>query len=506
MNDLRTVLIEITEKCNAACDHCGSSCDINGKEKLSREDILAAFCDIKEHLGTDAMVNVTGGEPLMRRDLFEIMTEITAMGFDWGMVTNGSLITADTVDRMKAAGMKTITISVDGLPETHETLRHLPGSFEKIKQAVKLLKQADFLEHIQVTFTQNRKNIKEMPALFAELDTWGLDSIRTGSIDPIGRATQHADLLLTAEDLQFAMDFVNDWNRQHSTPVVWNCCHFFGEKLDGRRFVCNAGTHFASILNNGDIFVCPNVPRRPELIQGNIRYDSFSAVWKEGFSFARNRALSKCEKCRFFSECKGDSLHTWDFEEERPNFCYRDMFCKEENDYRKKIRSEYKRLIACEVGPVGGTAVYVEPAARKKIYEYFGMGIKQLPLYEKQVGLVGKRYGDAYAVKYVFSSHMKSLGPFMSVFNSEVVAEAERRTRVIREKYGDDSLEFLGFAHTHPLQIGLRYSVGDEKIHKDMTDKFGHYVGILANPNTGGIGAYEGRDIKQAKLILLKEG
>ncbi|MBR3438200.1 MAG: radical SAM protein, partial [Clostridia bacterium] len=76
---LYTLLIEITKKCNAACDQCGSRCDINSEEILTKEQILSAMRDLKENIGTYTMINISGGEPLLRKDLFEIMTEITAM-------------------------------------------------------------------------------------------------------------------------------------------------------------------------------------------------------------------------------------------------------------------------------------------------------------------------------------------------------------------------------------------------------------------------------------------
>ena len=78
---LYSLLIEITQKCNAACDQCGSRCDIHGEEPLKAETILAALEDIKENIGTYTMLNITGGEPLLRQDLFEIMTKASRMGF-----------------------------------------------------------------------------------------------------------------------------------------------------------------------------------------------------------------------------------------------------------------------------------------------------------------------------------------------------------------------------------------------------------------------------------------
>ena len=86
---LYSLLVEVTQKCNANCDQCGSRCDIHSEETLTKQQILSAFRDIKDHIGTYTMLNITGGEPLLRRDLFEMMGEARDMGFEWGMVTNG---------------------------------------------------------------------------------------------------------------------------------------------------------------------------------------------------------------------------------------------------------------------------------------------------------------------------------------------------------------------------------------------------------------------------------
>ncbi|MBR3094969.1 MAG: radical SAM protein, partial [Clostridia bacterium] len=280
---LYSLLIEVTKKCNAACDQCGSRCDIHSEELLSKEQILAALRDIRDHLGTYTMLNITGGEPLLRRDLFELMGEASAMGFEWGMVTNGSLITDDTIAEMKKSGMKTITVSVDGLRETHDSLRHLPGSFDRIMTALPKLKQAAFLDHLQITFTANRRNVYEFEALYRLVSPLGLDSIRVSFMDPIGRALDNTDLLLTREEILYFTGLVNRLNKTKGPHIIWGCPHYLGELLDNRRFFCFAGVYTASILVNGDIFVCPNVEHRPELIQGNILRDSFSEVWRTRF-------------------------------------------------------------------------------------------------------------------------------------------------------------------------------------------------------------------------------
>lgn len=515
MNDLWYLLIEITQKCNARCEHCGSNCDINCGENLSKDDILRALKDIKENIGTDIMINISGGEPLMRGDLFDIMTEVSRLGFDWGMVTNGVLISDQVIDKMRSSGMKTITVSIDGLKETHESIRHLPGSYERIMNNLRKLKKAHFLDHIQVTFTSNHRNVYEFPQLYEELCKIGIDSVRTSCVDPIGRANGNRDLLLRTHELKFMIDYVNHINKSKRVPVIWGCCHYFDKRIKGRIFSCFAGIHSASILSNGDIFVCTSVPRRPELIHGNIKTDSFSKVWESGFEFARNRDIAYCKGCKYLTECKGDSLHTWDFDKGVPIFCYKKKFDVQTRKFEQYVENKYGRCSRIFIGPnKKGSNIYVEPDAYQYIRTYFHMGEKNpLSMYEQQVGLVGFKVDDDYVIKYAFPSYMATKDEKTAVFTRDTLRYALKQSEIIRHNFPDSGdkedyigggLRFLGFAHSHPAQADLCYSIGDEMIHHRLEKKFGDYIGILINPSKDLIGAYYGKEILQGNLILLK--
>ena len=520
-NPLYTLLIEITQKCNAACDQCGSRCDIHSEERLTKEQILSALRDISEHIGTYTMLNITGGEPLLRRDLFEIMGEATAMGFEWGMVTNGSLITDDVIASMKSSGMKTITVSLDGLKETHDSLRHLPGSWEKILTALKKLKAAAFLDHLQVTFTANRRNVFEFEKLYGILRPIGLDSIRVSFIDPIGRALDNTDLLLTREEILYFTGLVNKLNRDPGgTKIIWGCPHYLGGLLNKRKFFCFAGIYTASILYNGDIFVCPNVEHRPELIQGNILTDSFSEVWKNKFAAFRRRALpEKCRNCSHAEACKGDSMHTRNFETNEPRFCFRDFL--EQPDarrYKEDLFSRYPNLHFFEVAAEeDAREVLIEPDAFRSIEQYFHFGRKQpQSMFEQQMALVGFSLKDLDVVRYVIPCDGALRAEDNAIFTNRILKTAEKELKIINRNYyaSDDRslcgsecsterpMKFLGFIHSHPVQTELQYSTGDDAIHARMLKKFGAYIGILVNPAESALGAYYGKDLRQARLIL----
>lgn len=337
--DLKVLFFEVTKKCNAKCEHCGSRCDINEPDGISKEMFINVLKDVKENIGTNLMLNITGGEPLIRRDLFDIMNYANKLGFSWGMVTNGTLINDNVIYNMKRTGMSTISISLDGMKEVHESFRKLPnGSFDKIIENIIKLKESKFLEHIQVTFIASKKNIYELPSLYRMLSNIGIDSLRISSIDPIGRAKDNMDLMLDKNDFEYLINFIKQSNKNKELKCIWSCSHYFGNTDfpddTGRYFSCNTGKSVASILSNGDIFVCPNVPRIPELIQGNIYSDKFSEVWKNKFEFFRNRPLNKeCNNCNNKKYCNGDSLHTWDFENNKPLYCYKKVFKKEKQVY-----------------------------------------------------------------------------------------------------------------------------------------------------------------------------
>lgn len=514
--DLRILLIEITAKCNALCDHCGSRCDAYGEELLKKEDILRLFDDVRDHFGTGTMINITGGEPLLRKDLFEIMSYAHELGFDWGMVTNGTLITDEVIEKMKASGMRTITVSIDGLKETHESVRHLPGSFDRIIANLKKLAAADFLDCVQVTFTSNKKNYREFPELYEILKTTGIASVRTSFIDPIGRALEHDELMMGREEMRFMIDFANRVNREDKLPVVWGCPHYLGGRLGKRRFVCFAGIYAASVLYNGDFFVCPNVPRRPELIQGNIRTDRFSEVWVNGYEYFRNRPLpDRCKSCRYREDCDGDSLHTFDFERQEPLFCYREIFDVNTGRYEEWLHKHFGRIKIETVMDEGSApAVYIEPEAYEDIRHFFHVGRRHpLSLFEQQMGLVGFKVDGDYVVRYVFPATINSIASDLATFNKNTMKHAMEQTKIIKRNIGPsddahlpgaDRLKFLGFIHSHPVQEELTYSIGDELMHNRLCDKLGDYIGILINPEHDLLGAYCGRkDIIQARLKLV---
>lgn len=236
----------------------------------------------------------------MRKDLFEVMKFAKNLGYHWGMTTNAMLINDDNIEKMKKSGMTTISISLDGLENSHDEFRCVNGSFLKIIENIQKLKKADFLNYLQVTTVVNKLNIKELEEMYSKMAELQIDSWRIVNMDPIGRAQNNTQLALDRKDYKYLLDFIKEKKRKSKFDVTYGCTHFVGMKYEkevrNHMFFCVTGFTTGSILYNGDIYVCPSVERRKELVQGNIRNDDFVEVWENKFKWFRDLDKLKCKE------------------------------------------------------------------------------------------------------------------------------------------------------------------------------------------------------------------
>lgn len=346
---LRFLFFEITSRCNAHCEHCGSSCgDTIPKDEITGEEVKSVLKEIADNPNYNPnriMLNITGGEPLVRKDLFELMKYATSLGFHWGMVSNGILVTQEIVDKMIDAGIYSVSISIDGLKETHEKFRRLPNCYEKILNGIKLMQDSKKIPVVQVITCVNKKNIDQLEDIYKLLLSLNVKEWRIIEVDPIGRAKNNKELLLDTDEYKRMFNFMIEKKKiDDGMRISYGCGHFLGKEFEGKvrengaPFICTAGIITGSILSNGDIYVCPDVERRKELIQGNIRKDKFTEVWENKYKPYRDEfrtSNSKCKKCPDWKKCMGDDFHTWDFDNNKPRFCAREIFYK---DYEKRKR------------------------------------------------------------------------------------------------------------------------------------------------------------------------
>ena len=325
---LHSLFLELTGACNEHCLHCGSNCGEGGlKDSLSTEEIKSFLRKTAQDFDVrEIRLCITGGEPLLHPDFFEIMNYAKSLGYLWGMTSNGTLITKEVAQKLKTAGMQTVSISVDGIGPMHDWFRQSKGSYEKTLQGIRNLLEVGFM-HVQITTVVYHKNIGQLQEMYEEFSNVGVRSWRVVNIEPIGRAKTNPELMLSPQEYRQMFDFIEEKRFAGKMEVCYGCSHYLGEELEREvrtwYFLCNAGVYTASIMYNGNIAACLDIERRPELIQGNIRKDSFKDVWENKFEIYRNdfRKTGKCKDCPDYNFCAADSFHTWDFEKMEPALC-----------------------------------------------------------------------------------------------------------------------------------------------------------------------------------------
>jgi len=402
------------------------------------------------------------------------------------------------------------------------------GGFEKAVNGLKMLHQADFLEHIQVTTVVSRQNIGHLEQLYAFLKTLELTSWRVAIVDPIGRAQDHGELLLTKEDLNTYLAFIRSHADDPELPVMTTCSHYLGGEdrgLGRDHFVCRTGKSVASILANGDIFVCPNVPRRPEWIQGNVKTDSLPEVWKTGFRYFRDpdaRKAGACKTCSHWPQCRGDSAHTWDFENQEPNFCYRRFFPETDTPVRPSLASLIPKIkktapnlraIRIRYGWEDPIPVIFTPNAARELYNYFHWGQRHPQnLSELLAALIGRRLSDCILVEFVSPVHMEKRSTKEGTFTQTSLDAGSMEADAINVTYGtcpelclgDTPCSLLGFVHSHPDDLELFLSEADVRVHKLLTEKK-MPLSMILNPQKRQMAAYYGKNMTVAEIQLLME-
>lgn len=327
LHKLSYLFWECTSRCNIACKHCGSDCKmISDSPDMLGNDFLNVLKNISIHNNpAKVMVVVSGGEPLVRNDLEDVGIEITKLGFPWGMVSNGYALNRERLHKLLDAGLCSVTISLDGLQESHDWLRGKNGSFEKAVNAIQMLSEIpNFL--FDVVTCVNTRNFNELEDIKSMLIDLNVSKWRLFIVDPIGRAKDNPELFITDHQFSQLMDFIAN-NRQYGEIMTaFGCDGFLGKYEANVRqgiFFCRAGINAGSVLANGDISACPNINRG--FVQGNIYKDDFMDVWNSKFHQFRNREgfkTGKCKECEVWKWCRSDGMHLHEPNNPNPIVCH----------------------------------------------------------------------------------------------------------------------------------------------------------------------------------------
>ena len=314
LHPLTYLFWECTLRCNLNCLHCGSDCK---KESSIKDMPIEDFIKVLKEISTKyepgkVMIVLTGGEPLVRKDLEECGKEISKLGFPWGMVTNGMMLTQERMNSLIASGLRSITLSVDGLEDNHNWLRGSKKSFVAVKNALKVISSQKDLVHDVVTCV-NKRNLSELGQIKQLLIDSGIQAWRLFTIAPIGRAVEYPDLHLDGKEIRQLFEYIEESRKSTDIETSFSCEAYAGEydhKIRNGLFFCRAGVNIGSILADGSVSACPN--NSSEFIQGNIYKESFLEIWENKFENMRNRSWMKtgiCETCKDFKYCNGGAMH-----------------------------------------------------------------------------------------------------------------------------------------------------------------------------------------------------
>lgn len=334
VHPLRYLFIEITQRCNLNCRHCGSDCSKDMQyDELTTEEWSAFFNYLGENFDRRQLVLVvTGGEPFCCPNFEKIIAGIKRNRLAWGMVTNGYSLTKDNCIKILQNNISSITISLDGLRESHDWLRGRDGSFERAVRAIRLA-AASQLPFFDVVTCVNPRNLPELPKIEELLKKLGVPAWRLFLIFAKGRAKINNELLLSDEQIKDLFQWISERRialQNSNFTIQFSCEGYLPGPVDNairdEPYFCRAGINIGSVLCDGSISACPNISR--SLIQGNIRTDDFKEVWEEKFLPFRDRSWMKqeaCIHCREWKKCLGNSMHLWDDKLNTTSRCFLDI-------------------------------------------------------------------------------------------------------------------------------------------------------------------------------------
>ena len=312
---LTTLFWECTLRCNLSCRHCGSDCRVDpGVADMPLGDFLKVLDEeVTPHVDpADVLIIFSGGEVLVRADLEEAGAEVTRRGYPWGMVTNGMALTPERFGRLLDAGLKSVSVSLDGFEREHNYIRGNPRSYDRALEAVRMIVREPSLSYDVVTCVTGAM-VPQLEAFRDMLLSEGVRHWRLFSIFPMGRAKNDPTLRMTDAQFREMLEFIRRTRQEGRIEVSYACEGFLGgyeAEVRDHFYQCAAGVSVASIRVDGAISGCTSI--RANYHQGNIYRDQFWDVWQNRFGPFRDREWARrgeCADCRMFRYCQGGGMH-----------------------------------------------------------------------------------------------------------------------------------------------------------------------------------------------------
>ena len=302
------VVWAVTRRCNLKCKHCSIAGE--DPEELTTEE---GFGIIEEaaKLG-HVKFAFTGGEPLLREDIYDLIEYASSFDMQVVMATNGTLITKEVAENLKKAGLERAAMSIDGIGNAHDELRGVNGAFEGVLRGMKACGDVGLATQLFTMVT--RDNYSELPKIIELADDLSLWRIYLIYLIAVGRGKAISEACLsTEENMKFFEDVtikqknVNVWLKPICNPQYWAYLLDKGlvDRKDGMEFTgCTAGITRFHIFPNGDVTPCAYLPAKA----GNIREDSFLDIVRDSEMFKALRAREvkgHCATCKYKQICGG---------------------------------------------------------------------------------------------------------------------------------------------------------------------------------------------------------
>lgn len=317
---LRMVAWEVTRSCNLSCVHCRAS-SLHGpyEGELDTENCFLLIDQIAE-LGKPVVI-LTGGEPLLRTDIYDVASYGDRKGLRMVLATNGTLVTEAVSRRMIESGIKRVSVSIDGMDAaSHDAFRRVPGAFAGAMAGIKAMKNTGLEFQINTTITRdNLHQIKDILNLSIGL---GAAAHHIFLLVPTGRGKDLADQAITAEDYERTLEWFHEESLQCPIQLKATCApHYFRihhqrkketaqksefqSPLHAMTRGCLGGISFCFISHTGQVQPCGYL----ELDCGQIKERRFADIWRGSpvFKDLRNPGLyeGKCGRCEFIRVCGG---------------------------------------------------------------------------------------------------------------------------------------------------------------------------------------------------------
>ena len=341
-SNLRLVAWEVTRRCNLNCVHCRASSERGPYPGELDTNKCLEILDQIALIGMPIVI-LTGGEPLLKKDIFELALHGTKLGLRMVMATNGSLITPEISEKIKSSGIKRVSISIDKAnAREHDQFRKVPGAFSAALQGIDLLKKAGIEFQINTTVTKdNVHQVHEILDMAIELEAVAHHIFL---LVPTGRARDMIDQEIDALEYEKLLHWFYDMGKKVPIHLKATCApHYYrilrqeahkkGEKVDYETYGleavtrgCLGGTSFCFISHDGVLQPCGYL----ELNCGDLRESSFGSIWQNSEIFKQLRDFSaykgKCGRCEYLNVCGGCRARafeeTGDFMAEEPLCMY----------------------------------------------------------------------------------------------------------------------------------------------------------------------------------------